>query len=114
MTNPATNLLQLIKGHEVNFDIAKIYDPNAYSNQITCHVSFGGKDYYKDTNFYFGKQGSNGTNGTDVIAKIEYIGNSANDDLSILNKEPLTLYLQTKTISQNNITTDKMFNVDKT
>ena len=124
MTNPATNLLQLIKGHEVNFNIAKIYDPNAYANQITCHVSFGGKDYYKDTNFYFGKQGNNGTNGTDVIAKIEYVGNSVNDDLSILNKEPLTLYLQTKKVLQeedsqeenvqNNITVNKMFNVDKT
>ena len=109
ITNPATNLLQLVKGHEVNFDIAEIYDPSAYANQITCHISFGGKDYYKDTNFYFGKQGSNGTNGTDVIAKIEYVG-SINDDLSILNREPLTLYLQTKDVN----VTNKMFNVDKT
>lgn len=107
--NPATNLLQLIKGHEVNFDIAKIYDPNAFANQITCHVSFGGKDYYKDTNFYFGKQGSNGTNGTDFVAKIGYIGNSVNDDLSLLIREPLTLYLQKTENDSNN----KMFNVDK-
>ena len=109
LTNPATNLPQLIKGHEINFDIAEIYDPNAYANQITCHVSFGGRDYYKDTNFYFGKQGNNGTNGTDVIAKIEYIGASSNDDLTILNREPLILYLQ-KTDNNNN---NKMFNVDK-
>lgn len=90
--NPATNLIQSYKGYELNFDIAKLYDPNAYSNQITCHISFGGQDYYKDTNFYFGKQGSNGTNGTDTIAKIEY--NGEDDPLRTLHYQPLTLYVQ--------------------
>lgn len=90
-TNPATNLVQSYINQNVSFNIAEIYDPNAYANQITCHIYFNNKDYYKDTNFYFGKQGANGTNGTDMIAKIEYIGNDINN---ILRTQPLTLYTQ--------------------
>ena len=89
--NPATNLIQSYKNSELNFGISEIYDPDAYANQITCHVYFSGKHYYKDTNFYFGKQGSNGTNGTDTVAKIEYNGD---DPTNILHYQPLTLYVQ--------------------
>ena len=89
--NPATDLEQSFIGQEVSFDIAELYNPNSYNNQITCHIHFGDKDYYKDTNFYFGKQGSNGTNGTDVIAKISYAGP---DYDNILHYQPLTLYTQ--------------------
>lgn len=119
--NPATKLEQLLKGREVSFDIEKIYNPDAYANQITCHISFNGRDYYKDTNFYFGKQGSNGTNGTDVVAKINYIDTDLNKDLSILNREPLILYLQKGDDNAWPIKEDDtplgikkiMFNVDK-
>lgn len=90
--NPATNLPQLCKGFELPIGITDIYDPDAYDNQITCHVSFNGKDIYETTNFYFGKQGSNGTNGTDVIAKIVYA--QSNDYFNILHSQPLTLYVQ--------------------
>lgn len=89
--NPSTKLIQSFIGYELDFDIAELYDPNAYANQITCHIEFGGEHYYKDTNFYFGKQGSNGTNGTDVVAKIEYHGE---DFSNILHYQPLTLYVQ--------------------
>jgi hypothetical protein len=78
-------------GQEVNFSISDLYDPSAYANQITCHIYFGDTDYYKDTNFYFGKQGNNGTNGTDTVAKIDYAGS---DDTNILHYQPLTLYVQ--------------------
>lgn len=91
--NPSTNLVQSYTGSEVNFTINDLYDPNAYANQITCHIHFGDVDYYKDTNFYFGKQGNNGTNGTDTVAKIEYNGIDA---ANILHYQPLTLYVQKK------------------
>lgn len=89
--NPATDLVQSYVNQNVSFNIANLYNPDAYANQITCHIYFNNKDYYKDTNFYFGKQGGNGTNGTDMIAKIEYVGNDINN---ILRTQPLTLYVQ--------------------
>lgn len=96
--NPSTDLIQVFKGSEVNFSINDLYDPNAYANQITCHIHFGDSDYYKDTNFYFGKQGNNGTNGTDTVAKIEFAGE---DPTNILHYQPLTLYVQKRNLSSS-------------
>lgn len=74
-----------------NFDIQKDYNPDCYSNQITCHITYNNINLYKDTKFYFGKEGDNGTNGTDIVAKIEY---ARNDDYkNVLAKEPVTLYI---------------------
>lgn len=73
-----------------SFEIKKNYDPDCYNNQITCHIRFAGKHFYKDSKFYFGKEGDNGSNGTDIIVKIEYA--KEDDYNNILNKEPLTLY----------------------
>jgi len=89
--NPSTGLNQSYIGPELSFSIDELYDPNAYANQITCHIHFGEEDYYKDTNFYFGKQGGNGTNGTDTVAKINC---TLSDPTNILHYQPLTLYLQ--------------------
>ena len=89
--NSASQLIQSYHARECNFGIQEIYNPSYYNNQITCHISFNDIDLYKDTNFYFGKVGSNGTNGTDVVAKIEY---AKNDDINRLHYEPLTLYVQ--------------------
>ena len=89
--NSASQLVQSYWGRECNFSIQNIYNPDFYNNQITCHISFGNNDLYKDTNFYFGKVGDNGTNGTDVIAKIEY---AKEDAINRLHSEPLTLYVQ--------------------
>ena len=89
--NNASQLVQSYWGRECNFSIQNIYNPDFYNNQITCHISFGNNDLYKDTNFYFGKVGGNGTNGTDVIAKIEY---AKEDAINRLHSEPLTLYVQ--------------------
>ena len=72
------------------FTIKEEYDPNCYNNQITCRITFNDNILYKDTRFYFGKEGSNGTNGTDIVAKIEYARN--NDYNNLLQKEPVTLY----------------------
>jgi hypothetical protein len=85
------NGAEIDKGSSCSFNIAKIYNPNFYDNQITCHVIYNGQDFFKDTNFLFTKIGENGTNGTDVVAKIDYIGN---DILNKLSYEPLTIYIQ--------------------
>ena len=89
--NSASQLIQSYHARECNFGIQEIYNPSYYNNQITCHISFNDLDLYKDTNFYFGKVGNNGTNGTDVVAKIEY---AQNDEVNLLHYEPLTLYVQ--------------------
>lgn len=91
---PAENSLLIPANNEDNkcyFDIEKEYDPSCINNQITCHISYKDKNFYKDTNFYFIKEGGNGTNGTDIVAKVEY----ARDDdyYDILSKEPVTLYV---------------------
>lgn len=109
--NPSTKLVQMYRGYGCDFDIAPLYNLDNYNNQITCHIHFGDKDLYKDTNFYFGKQGSNGTNGTDIVAKINYNGNDYNN---ILNTQPLTIYVQkgsnskkdTFTLNTNTLKTD--------
>ena len=85
------------------FDIEKDYNPDSYNNQITCHISFDGLNLYKDTKFYFGKEGDNGTNGTDIVAKIEY--NKDDDYYNVLEKEPVTLYIYDN--NQSFINTDK-------
>ena len=95
--NPATGLIQTYAGVEAKFSITQLYDPDAYTNQITCHVTLNGKDYYKDTNFYFGKIGNNGTNGTDVVARIEF---AKTDGTNLLAKEPLTLNVQKYIVQQ--------------
>lgn len=89
--NSASQLIQSYYARECNFGIQEIYNPSYYNNQITCHISFNDIDLYKDTNFYFGKIGNNGTNGTDFVAKIEY---AKDDDVNLLHYEPLTLYVQ--------------------
>ena len=86
------SLLTLIsaENNKCIFSIKDEYDPNCYNNQITCRITFNDNILYKDTRFYFGKEGSNGTNGTDIVAKIEYARN--NDYNNLLQKEPVTLY----------------------
>ena len=86
--NPATQQEQLVKGAECIFGIEKLYNPNAQNNQISCHAHFNNIDIYQDTNFYFGKVGSNGSNGTDVVSKISYQGL---DNFFVLHEQPLTL-----------------------
>ena len=86
--NSATGFNDLLKNQTIcNFDIADIYNPDAFNNQITCHIRFNGKDYYKDTNLFFRKIGENGTNGTDVVVQITPVSNN-----SVLDNQALTLY----------------------
>ena len=99
--NPATQQEQIKKGAECSFGIEKLYNPNAQNNQITCHAHFNDTDIYTDTNFYFSKVGSNGTNGTDVVSKIKYEGS---DKYFVLHNQPLTiLYSQKNKKSMLNV-----------
>lgn len=80
-----------IYGSQCTFDIEKNYDSTRYNNQITCHIQLDDRHFYKDTRFYFTKEGDNKVNGTDIIAKIDY---AKNDDYNnVLNNEPVTLYI---------------------
>ena len=105
--NSATQVPQLHRGMTCNFDIMKLYNSDYWNNQITCHVRYNNQDLYKDTEFLFTKIGENGTNGTDVTAKIDYIGN---DLLNTLHNEPLTIYVQDIN-SADNVISKAMFNV---
>lgn len=71
-----------------NFTISDDYNYSSLNNQILCIVEFNGDVYTETTDFYFGKIGENGTNGTDVVAKIVPIGEKTN---SVLNNELLAL-----------------------
>ena len=51
-------------------DIEDNYDYQALNNQITAIVTYDGQQFSQDTNFLFVKVGDNGTNGTDIVAKI--------------------------------------------
>ena len=102
-------ILNTAENNICNFDIQKDYNPDYYNNQITCHISYNEINLYKETKFYFGKEGDNGTNGTDIIAKIEY---ARNDDYNkILQKQPVTLYTYN---NRSFINTDPIYNMRET
>ena len=69
-TNPATMLEEWYMTATYPTDIAASYDYQALHNQVTCIVTYQGIEYTQDTAFSFLKIGDNGTNGTDVVAKI--------------------------------------------
>ena len=71
-----------------NFTISDDYNYASVNNQITCIVEFNGDVYTETTDFFFGKIGENGTNGTDVVAKIVPIEEKTN---SLLNDELLAI-----------------------
>ncbi len=68
--NPATMLYEWYMSSPYPTDIADSYDYQALHNQVTCIVTYQGIEYTQDTDFSFLKIGDNGTNGTDVVAKI--------------------------------------------
>lgn len=79
--DPATNNVNMIKDkYKVDFAIDKLYNYNAFDNQIICQAIFTNVDkslssedqiFTQATTFNFTKVGNNGTNGTDMTAKIE-------------------------------------------
>lgn len=84
--NPSNDIAQVYRGDMAGFEIKESYDYSALNNQITCEVQYDSIKISKDTEFYFGKIGDNGTNGTDVVASIQpWVTGSK------LDNEPLTL-----------------------
>lgn len=71
---------------QCSFKIAGLYDESCQNNQIICRVTYNGQTFKQSTNFFFGKVGSNGTNGTDMVLKIEPVSSS------IPENQPLTVY----------------------
>lgn len=65
------------------------FDYQALNNQITCIVTYQNEQYMQDTRFSFVKVGDNGTNGTDVVAKI--VPNAAGANKNILNTDMLAI-----------------------
>ncbi len=70
LVNPATMLCEWYAASTYPTDITDSYDYQALHNQVTCIVTYQGTEYTQDTDFSFLKIGDNGTNGTDVVAKI--------------------------------------------
>ena len=95
--NPDTEQKDLYIQSTCPINIVEDYNYDAVNNQILCIVDFEGMTYTETTNFYFGKIGENGTNGTDVVAKIIPLIESTN---TALLKEPLTLCID-QTDAQN-------------
>lgn len=88
--DPATGFANLIKANELSFDIKKLYDYNALDNQIKCQIEFNDQIINIETSFNFTKVGNNGTNGTDVVAKIDV---KEDKWKNILFSQPFTLYV---------------------
>lgn len=84
--NPSNDIMQVYHGDIAPFSIQESYDYSSLNNQITCEVQYDKISVSKDTEFYFGKIGDNGTNGTDVVASIQPWSEGSG-----LDNEPLTL-----------------------
>lgn len=86
--NPSDgNKISLDTNLQCSFGIAQSYNEDNLNNQILCKVILNDEVIQAATDFYFGKVGSNGTNGTDVVAKIV-----SNVDKQILTSQPIILY----------------------
>ena len=87
--NPATEKIEWCISENYPVDIASDYDYQALNNQVQAIVTYQGQEYTEYTQFLFTKIGENGTNGTDMVAKI-----SPTSDDNILDSELLTLELK--------------------
>lgn len=68
--NPATEKIEWCVSQNYPTAIKGNYDYQALNNQIKAIVTYQGQEYTQFTNFLFTKVGENGTNGTDIVAKI--------------------------------------------
>lgn len=86
--NHATEKIEYCTSEIYPTTIKESYDYQALNNQIKAIVNYQGQEYTEETTFLFTKVGENGTNGTDVVAKIAPTSTS-----NILDDELLTLEL---------------------
>ena len=83
-------------GSECLFNIKEEYNSQAFENQITCIVAYQGRQITADTSFSFVKIGEDGTNGTDVVAKIDVL-----EDDNVINNPFLKLDANNNVIKIN-------------
>lgn len=69
--NPATEKIEWYQGRVFPLGIQQSYNYFALNNQVTAIVTYDGREYTQDSKLYFTKIGDNGTNGTDIVCKIE-------------------------------------------
>lgn len=68
--NPANGKHEILPSPEYAIEIEEDYSYLAFNNQVIAVVNYNGLTYQQPTNFTFTKVGENGTNGTDIVAKI--------------------------------------------
>ena len=79
--NNANNKIEWYTEEIFPLEIANDYDYQALNNQVTAIVSYKDQEYKQDTTLLFTKIGENGTNGTDIVAKISPRLKTVNDEL---------------------------------
>ena len=79
--NNANNKIEWYTEEIFPLEIANDYDYQALNNQVTAIVSYKDQEYKQDTTLLFTKIGENGTNGTDIVAKISPRLKTINDEL---------------------------------
>lgn len=79
--NNANNKIEWYVEEIFPLEIANDYDYQALNNQVTAIVSYKDQEYKQDTTLLFTKIGENGTNGTDIVAKISPRLKTANNEL---------------------------------
>ncbi len=79
--NNANNKIEWYIEEIFPLEIANDYDYQALNNQVTAIVSYKDQEYKQDTTLLFTKIGDNGTNGTDIVAKISPRLKTANNEL---------------------------------
>lgn len=71
------DLNRIIETEVCSFKIKDEYNSQVEDNQIHCIIEYKGLKIIGSTNFFFTKIGEDGTNGTDIVAKIEPEDNSS-------------------------------------
>ena len=71
--NPVNDKIEVYVGDTYPVAIKQSYDFQALNNQVKAVVNYGDQEYSQLTTFLFAKVGENGTNGTDLVAKIDPI-----------------------------------------
>lgn len=84
--NPVTEKAEWYQGRVFPLEIQQSYNYFALNNQITAIVTYDGKEYTQDSKLYFTKIGDNGTNGTDIVCKVEPQENPENGALALESK----------------------------
>lgn len=68
--NPASGVKEIFNGKQFPLKIKDIFDSLSYNNQIQAIVKYQGQIYRQLIDLTFTKVGENGTNGTDIVAKL--------------------------------------------